>query len=281
MSDSDPYAAITTAAASIGIAPPPFPLRVDAGVIRYCDHQNDRPGTTNAWYVAISNPDGTTGGSVGSWKALLSAPWCTSTTHVFTTAERAEFARKQAEAKAQAEAERLRLAEETAAKAARLWQKARQLDPAHPYVTRKGTHTHRARQLGNSIVLDYRDLSGKITTLQFIDSSGGKKFLKDGIVSGSSHRFGPKITDVVILAEGFATGATLHEATGHPVAVCGFAGNIGSVAVGIRQKYPAINIIIAGDADPVGKAAAEAAAELVNGVVCLPDFTGEGGNDGR
>lgn len=279
--NDDPHAAIATAAASLGIAPPPSPLLADSGVIRYHDHLNDRPGQKNGWYIVISNPDGTTGGTVGSHKLQVSCNWCTSSNRTFTPVEKAEFARKQAEARATAEADRLRRAAEAEAKAARLWPRSRPADPLHPYIVKKGVQTHRARQLGDSLVLDYRNSSGTITTLQFIAPDGQKRFLSGGIVSGSSYRFGPKITDTVICCEGWSTGATLHEATGYPVCVCGSAGNIGPVAVGIRELLPTVSIIIAGDGDPVGRQAAESAAELVNGIVCLPDFSGEVGDDGR
>ena len=271
--NDEPHAAISAAAASIGVAPPDSIL-VDGTVHRYHDRTNDRPGTRNGWYITHHNPDGTTGGTVGSWKLLTSATFCTSTRRTFTPAEKAEFAMKQAAARAKAAAELLQRHADAAVKAAYLWRRSRPADPAHPYIIRKGIQPHRARQSGAALVLDYRNNNGIITTLQFIQPDGGKMYLTDGEVSGSSHRFGGKIVDSIILAEGFATGATLHEATGHPVAVCGSAGNLRPVALGIRAKYPAIHIIVAGDADPVGRRYAIEAAELVNGVICLPDFEG-------
>lgn len=269
----DPLAAIAAAAASIGIAPPESFL-VDAVVYRYHDRLNDRPGQKNAWYMATRNPDGTTGGALGNWKTGHSTTWCTSTRRTFTDAEKAEFARQQAAARAKAEADRLEIKKQAATRAARLWDRAQPARPDHPYIIRKGVQPHRARQIGAALVLDYRDHTGTITTLQFIDADGSKRFLSGGRISGCSHRFGGKLVDCIILAEGYATGATLHEATGHPVAVCGSAGNLRPVAVGIRERHPAVKIIVAGDADPVGRAKAEEAAEAVGGVVALPDFKG-------
>ncbi len=276
----DPLASISAVCEAIGISPPDS-LLVDSLVHRYHDRLNDKRGDRNGWYVAIHNPDGTTGGTVGSHKLQQSRNWCTSITRTFTAAEKAEFARKQAAARARADAERLRWQAEALKKAARLWLRSRPADPAHPYTIRKGVQVHRARQMGDSLVLDYRDIGGRITTLQFISPDGGKRFLSGGAVAGSSHRFGPKITDAVICCEGWATGATLHEATGHPICVCGSAGNLAPVAKGIREKYPTASIIIAGDADPVGRKAATDAAEMVNGIVCLPDFSGEVTDNGR
>ncbi len=280
MNNDEPHAAISAAAASKGMAPPDYPLVIDGSIKRYHDHANDRPGVRNAWYIGHHNPDGTTGGTIGSNKLQVSCPWITSQRRTFTPAEKAEFARQQAAARLKAEADRLKRHADAAVKAGYLWKKARPADLAHPYIIRKGIQPHRARQTGTALVLDYRNDNGIITTLQFIQLDGEKRFLSGGEVTGSFHRFGghPPFA-YIILAEGFATGCTLHEATGHPVAVCGSAGNMAPVALGIRAKFPGINIIVAGDADPVGAKAATDAAELVNGIVCLPDF--EGAHHGR
>lgn len=271
--NDDPHRAIADACGEIGAAPPES-LLVDGCVHRYHDRLNDRPGHKNGWYVAHHNPDGTTGGTVGSHKLQVSRNWCTTITRAFTPAERSRFAKEQAEKRLKAEGERLRRHEEAAAKAVRLWRRSRPARPNHTYIIRKGIKPHRARQLGESIVLDYRTPCGIITTLQFIDGDGAKRFLSGGNVRGASHRFGPNITDTVICCEGWATGCSLNEATGHPVCVCGSAGNMAPVALGIREKFPSVCIIVAGDRDPVGSRAATEAAELVNGVVCLPDFSG-------
>lgn len=269
--NDDPTEALQAAAASIGIGPPDA-LLVDAVVHRYHDRLNDRPGQKNAWYMATRNPDGTTGGAVGSWKLGASATWCTSTRRTFTEAEKAEFARQQAAARAQAEAERLAAQKHSAEKAAQLWRKYRPATPGHPYLARKQVQAHRARQVGEALVFDYRDQHGTITTLQFIQPDGSKRFLSGGKVAGCSHRFGPKVNRVLILAEGFATAATIHEATGHPVAVCGFAGNLQPVAVAARVAFPEAVLIVAGDTDPVGRQKALAAAEAVQGQAVFPDF---------
>lgn len=274
MSD-DPTEALQAAAASIGIAAPDT-LQIDAVVNRYHDRLNDRPGQKNAWYMATHNPDGTTGGAVGSWKLGVSVNWCTSSRRTFTEAEKAEHARQRAAAQAKAEAERLEAQKQAAAKAAQLWDRSRPARPDHPYLVRKAVPPYRARQIGPALVFDYRDQHGIITTLQFIQEDGSKRFLSGGVVAACSHRFGPKVDRVLILAEGFATAATIHEATGHPVAVCGFAGNLQPVALAARAAFPDAVLVVAGDSDPVGRQKAIEAAEAVKGRVVFPDFGGLG-----
>jgi putative DNA primase/helicase len=70
-----------------------------------------------------------------------------------------------------------------------------------------------------------------------------------------------------LIAEGFATAAILHEATGQQVFIAFDAGNLINVAKLVRTKNPTAEIIIAGDNDEsgTGQNAARAAALAING----------------
>ena len=76
-----------------------------------------------------------------------------------------------------------------------------------------------------------------------------------------------------MVAEGYATAASVHEATGYPVAVAFDAGNLEPVAETIREKLPDCSIIIAGDNDKsgVGQEKARAAAAASGGKVVIPE----------
>ena len=143
----------------------------------------------------------------------------------------------------------------------------------HPYLIKKQVQPHGIKQMKGSLLVPVRSGSGDLAGLQFIDRSGGKKFLSGTAVSGSYYAIGPHPSDVLLLAEGFATAATLFEATGHPCVVAFFAGNLKPVALALRGKYPKVNILICADADPVGRAAAIEAATAVNGSWIEPDFS--------
>jgi hypothetical protein len=89
------------------------------------------------------------------------------------------------------------------------------------------------------------------------------------------------ITGTVVIVEGFATGGTIHETTGLPVAVAFDCGNLKAVAMALRAEYPKAVIIIAGDDDVLtektrgfnpGKDAAKKAAEAVGGMELTPPF---------
>lgn len=86
----------------------------------------------------------------------------------------------------------------------------------------------------------------------------------------------------IVICEGYATGASIHMATGAPVAVAFDAGNLKPVAKAIREKYPNAAITICADNDHgreqetgrnVGVEAARDAAREVQGKVRIPIFT--------
>lgn len=132
------------------------------------------------------------------------------------------------------------------------------------------------------MVVPMVDESGEIQNLQLIYQAGAKKFLTGGKKSGCWHLMG-EVTDTLIEAEGYATGATIHEATGLPVAVCFDSGNMPKVAVVLRKLYPAALMMMAADDDKhleamdpprknAGLVKAKEAARLVDGYICTPKF---------
>lgn len=85
--------------------------------------------------------------------------------------------------------------------------------------------------------------------------------------------------NILIICEGFATGASVYEATGHSVFVAFGAGNLLAVAQQLRTKCPRGTIIMAADNDSSlannpGLTKAQEAAKAVKGFVALPDFSG-------
>jgi len=90
----------------------------------------------------------------------------------------------------------------------------------------------------------------------------------------------------VVVAEGFATGATVHQATGLTVAVALDTSNLAAVAAALRDRDLARPIYLAADNDHhlplratplpnAGREKAEAAARAVGGTVLLPDPVAE------
>lgn len=110
-----------------------------------------------------------------------------------------------------------------------------------------------------------------------IGIDGSKRFLPGGEIKGGYFAIGGVILKHVVVAEGFATGASIHQATGHPVAVAFSAGNLEDVARSLRQSHPKANIIIAADDDfktpgNPGITKAKEAAKAVGGFLAVPAF---------
>lgn len=130
-----------------------------------------------------------------------------------------------------------------------------------------------------TVVVPLRNEHGAIVNLQLIYATGKKVFLKHGRKSGCCHQIGTINTDapVVAFAEGYATGASIHEATGWPAVVTLDCGNIEPVVARYRSRYPDLQFIIAADDDRATKGnpgvtkAREAAANH-GAAVAVPEF---------
>jgi hypothetical protein len=133
-----------------------------------------------------------------------------------------------------------------------------------------------------SLVIPVRDVEGTLHSLQFITSKGDKQFLSGGRVAGCCYGLG-SLDQQIWLCEGFATAATVFEATHEAVAVCFFAGNLQHVAEAVRRKYPRAELVICADNDRKtpgnpGLSAAKAVARRFMGRAVWPVF--EEGTDG-
>ena len=86
---------------------------------------------------------------------------------------------------------------------------------------------------------------------QIIQPDGSKRFKLHTVKKGNFYAIG-KPTQRIWVCEGWATGQTVHEATGEYVIVCFDAGNVESVVSRIRASYPRSEFFLAGDNDEAG-----------------------------
>lgn len=124
--------------------------------------------------------------------------------------------------------------------------------------------------LGPSLVIPLRDVVGELHSLQFIGPDGRKTFLTGGRKRGCYFAIGRPV-DALCIAEGYATAASVHEATGQATACAFDAGNLEAVARALRGKFPRSRITVCADNDTgtpgnPGVRYAEAAARAVRGV---------------
>ena len=132
-----------------------------------------------------------------------------------------------------------------------------------------------------SIAVPLRDADGKLWSLQAINDQGTKLFPKYGRKSGCFHLIGEVLEQrALFVAEGYATAASVWMAMRTPTVVAIDSGNLLPVARALRELYPALRLVIAGDDDPSkpgnpGRTKAEAAALAVGGVAVFPVIPGE------
>ncbi|QLG88615.1 DUF3631 domain-containing protein [Chitinibacter bivalviorum] len=181
---------------------------------------------------------------------------------------------------AQAEADALAAQQraEASAKAKQRWEEASTINAAHPYLIAKGIKPIGAKQFYKMLVLPLR-ANGEIVNLQYISEDGTKRFGTGGQVKGTSLVLG-KLQGAAeaLLCEGWATGCTLHEATGLPVVVAWNAGNLAMIAARLSEALPEMALRVCGDTDASGtgqKTASEAAIVHGMAVWCVPVFTPE------
>lgn len=128
------------------------------------------------------------------------------------------------------------------------------------------------------------DEHGKMWNVQTITPDGQKLFITDegGRTGGCFFIIGevqPDLYDahIICIAEGYATGMSIHMATGHPVAISFVANNLPKVGAALRQKYPNAVFVYCADDDSAkqdtGLKCAQEAQAITGGIIVLPDFT--------
>jgi putative DNA primase/helicase len=177
------------------------------------------------------------------------------------------------ERKAQQERDRAAAAE----RARSIWQACPPAPDDHPYLVRKGVPSYGLRLSGNHLVVPiHKDRGNWLASLQHIAEDGEKRFLRGGEKQGGSFAIGDfSSVETLLIAEGYATAATLHRATGYPCLVAFDSGNLTAVAKEARDALPGACIVLCADDDSAGRKQATAAAAAVNGLVAVPAFPAE------
>lgn len=207
--------------------------------------------------------------------------------------QRAALKKQHAEATKRAQLERDALAEKASKAASSAWYKYVE-DGQSSYLNRKnvGAHGVRFSPSGNgTIAIPIKDAKGKIWGLQIIRGKDhGNKLEKEYWPKGlykkaHFHTIGfiNDHTQLILVAEGYATAASLHEATDLPVAIAFDAGNLQEVAIAIHKAHKKARILVCADDDYLtpnnpGEKAAEAAAIAVGGGWLKPIFPADRDN---
>ncbi len=214
------------------------------------------------------------GGSFGDYSTGIEGNWQASGTASYSAADQEAMQRYVKAARAQRDAAEAQYHDEQSANAAIRWSSATPAKSDHPYLQKKGVPGYGIRQDGDVLLIPLRDAAGTLQSLQTIQPDGTKRF--KGRMKGCYHSFGEPAGRVII-CEGYATGASVHQSTGDAVAVAFNDTNVRAVAVALRTSHPEIKIIIAADDDYLtegnpGMTKARQAASLVGGYLAVPDF---------
>jgi putative DNA primase/helicase len=268
----DPVTGLLDALRAHGIEPADPGDIVADGVLHRFQIGGDKSGSKNGWAVLHADH-----GAGGSWKSGASCSWSAKSAARMTRAEKDAFHAAMRLAKVAAQREREAEHQAAAERAEMLWSKARPASLDHPYLARKRIQPGDARQAGDLLVLKIENADGNTRSLQYIGPDGSKRMLSDGakkghfiIVSGALP------AAIVVIGEGFATCATVAtQFPGAAVLAAIDAGNLEPVAVAMRAKFPAAEIVVCADDDRLtagnpGMTKARAAAAAVHGKLVRP-----------
>lgn len=223
------------------------------------------------------------GGIIGDWRTGIDYVWQMKRDRQFTPEEKRAWLAKIEQQRLEAQAQREREEDEAAIKAKAIWEKAPPVE-SHPYLAKKGIKAHGLRlqtqePYKGSLIVPVYDVDKGIRSLQFISPEGEKFFLSGGRVHGGY--FALKGDVPACICEGFATAASVHEATGRAVAIAFNAGNLLSAAQALRAKRPGVTFVLCADNDVgsdvnTGVKAATEAARAIGGLLAVcPSIDGK------
>jgi putative DNA primase/helicase len=224
-------------------------------------------------------------GIVGVWGTDIEegVKWCAKKANGedLTEAERQEQKKKADASKRQYEREKQRQHEEAAKKARDILDAATPALDSHPYLIYKCIRAYGLQLHEDKLVMPLQDEHGVIWSYQFITEEGDKRFpfgaRKIGLCYIIGGPIGLDFAGVIYIAEGFATAATIHAATGAPCIVAIDCGNLLPVAKAWRAVRKKASFVICADSDAWtghgGEKKAIEAAAAIDALVAVPVFT--------
>jgi phage/plasmid primase-like uncharacterized protein len=269
------------------------PILGDGALHRFSCDGDKSPAS---WYTL--HLDAHPAGRFGCHRRGISQPWRAESNGNMDPKTRAEmtaqFAKEDAERKLKQEATHAATRE----KVSKLFASCLPATEDHPYLQRKCVPLLGDVRLSpnNELLIPMSDATGVLHSIQRIDTDGDKLFEPGGRVKGCLFKLSDRPDGPLILAEGYATGATCHQATGWSVWIAFSQQNLHYVSKDARKLFPSRTLILAADNDERllsendpcprrGIHHATEAAKAVKGHVAIPegfsdqDTTGTDFND--
>lgn len=238
-------------------------------VIRRCFVAGDRRGSRNGWYV-LNSAGRSMWGTFGSNKTGLKYDWR-------SDAEAANSSFRPPPTTAN-------VVSAVPVDFDEIWAGANDADPLHPYLQSKGIGRHGIRQRGLDLLIPARVVGGRLTGIQRI-RIGQKGFLKGSQMRGAMHVMG-NVGPQILVAEGYATAASVFEETGVCTIVAFSCASLIHVGRALRGWQPYSQVVFMADEDGAtsnhaGQLAAESAAIEIGGHVLYPSqIFGKDGHHG-
>lgn len=246
----------------------------------------DKAGEKSGFYIAYL--DGHPAGYVKNNRTGQEERW-KAKGHSLSPAEKAKLAAESA-SKLQQREEQKRQAQEAAVGRIKHYMRGYQpVSEPTPYLQAKGIQPQPGiftDRTGQKTYIPVYNIEGELRSMQYIQPDGTKRFAKDSQQEGCLHVVGGRdlqTASTIVLAEGYATAATINEATDETVAcVAAFnSGNLPLVATELSRRYPEKQFLVAGDDDLAvqakqgrnpGREKAMEAAAVLNCPAVLPVF---------
>ena len=253
----------------------PSPV-IDGKFHRFKNGDSKKP---NGWYIIFA--DEYPAGSFGEWGKIPKINWSLKSTKEMTPEERTAY---HARIKVLQEEHDRRQAErwaKGAAESVKEWNAAVDVVD-HPYLKLKQVDSIGLRQDKEvRLLIPVYGADENLQSLQRISTDGTKRCLTDGKMSGGWYCIDGDPNKIAI-CEGYATGASIHQATGHTVYVGFNAGNLLSVAKIVKARHPGAQIVICCDNDKwkpekgnPGLTKGREAADAIGAIATAPIFKDE------
>ena len=171
----------------------------------------------------------------------------------FSEADREAARKRAAEAQAAADLAKSQAQKSVCAIALSRWKSAKPAESSadHPYLAAKGVQPHGTRIANCKLLIPLTADGLTLINIQSIDEAGHKLFIRAGQVTGGYYLLAKrKKPNQIIVAEGFATGASLAEIMGCMVAVAFNSGNLEPVCAALRARFgDQVELLVAADND--------------------------------
>lgn len=226
------------------------------GESRLIRAQDDKTGRKSLYYSFD--------GKFGNWYSCKTGEngyWFEKASKDLSKEEKAALKEERERRQKELEQAQIRLQSEMAVKLESEWDFYGDLGDSD-YLLRKKIENFGGRFEQKKLVLKMVDRDWKIWGLQDIYPDGAKYFRKGARKKGCFIPIGIDVTSTperVFFTEGYATGASVHMAMAEPVIACLDVGNLQSVAVSLRGKWPDAQFIFCADNDKYTKEGADRA----------------------